>query len=63
VKENGGKIIDFETARKSIQIRKWEKFFKTPEGKDYMRLVEDRVERIDDPEVPSIYKISKLKGK
>lgn len=58
-----GKIIDFEGAKTRIRIREWEKFLKTPKGKDYMRLVEDRVERIDDPEVPSIYRVSELKEK
>jgi hypothetical protein len=52
------KVVDFEMARKKIRIKEWEKFLKTPKGKDYMMLVEDRVDRIGDPEIPSIYKIN-----
>jgi len=61
--ETEDNVVDFEVARNKIRIKEWERFLKTPKGKDYMMLVEDRVERIDDPEVPSIYKISELKEK
>ena len=61
--ENGVRVIDFEEARKSIQIREWRKFLRTPGGKEYMRFLEEKVDRIDDPEIPSIYRMDSSKKK
>jgi hypothetical protein len=57
--EQGNVVVSFSEAKRQRDIRALENFFKTPYGRGLMYQLELRVDREDDPDVPSRFDIER----